>query len=84
MRSFLELFGPSLREVVPLLQSVGREFAELTGSTKLRENSSVTQGSYDYVYDWHEKPTLQQIMDLINLLDQKLKLTTVYNYFRLL
>ncbi len=72
MRSFLTLYGPSILETIPKLQSIAKEFRELTGNTSLRESSSLIQGKYDYVFNWHEDPSLQQIMDLIKLLDDEL------------
>ena len=72
MRSFLTLYGPSILETIPKLQSIAKEFRELTGNTSLRESSGLIQGKYDYVFNWHEDPSLQQIMDLIKLLDDEL------------
>ncbi|MHA2366800.1 MAG: hypothetical protein ACXAC7_22810 [Candidatus Hodarchaeales archaeon] len=84
MRSFLKLFGPDLLNSIPLLTSIALQFNKISGGTSFRESTSAktlnkfiqsftTRGHYDYVYDWHEKPTIDDILLLIKLLDEQLK-----------
>ncbi|MHA2104036.1 MAG: hypothetical protein ACW981_11475 [Candidatus Hodarchaeales archaeon] len=68
----MTLYGPSLIDSLPILQSIPEDFKNITGSNKLKEESILIQGKYDYMYEWHENPPLKELMNFIKLLDDKL------------
>lgn len=93
MRSFLRLFGPGILKGCDVLFGVAREFNEVSGTTHHRHlvksdtppqkinTSKMLQGHYDFVFDWHERPSTNRILELIKLVDESLIGVARYQIF---
>ena len=72
-RSFIRLYGPTLREAFKILNIMPLGALEL-----IVDCSDGVRGEYDWCFEWVEqKPDYRQFMKLIELLDEYLATTGV-------
>jgi hypothetical protein len=92
LRSFLSLYAPNLIEAITRLEALAASFSDVSGGTQLRHEKKKkglfgrirggkpTIGEWDFVFEWHETPEINRIMELIEGIDEKLSgLKTKYS-----
>lgn len=84
MRSYLNLYSPNLLDAIGRLETLASQFEEVTGGTKLRQEekkisfmdrirkADVSVGEADFIFEWHEDPEVERILQLIRAVDEQL------------
>ena len=80
MRSYIKLYGPNLEKALKALEDLLSKEEKVVGAETiypakprgLFSSSKVTVGEYDFVFEWIESPTVEDITALISDIDDAL------------
>jgi hypothetical protein len=85
--SYIKLYGPSIFEAIKKFKQFSSKEGELITTLLMREtptagplNSAIKAsreliGKQDFVFEWHKKPELEDIEELIRAIDELIKPT---------